>query len=101
MNYAADEIDRDAHCPAGALDLSRSARYHAPPLQRQWSSLEIEDGMARMSARCILCVFAPLAFLSGCQQIPYFGGPVETKKPDAITVATPADPQPSPSASTV
>ena len=59
--------------------------------------------MARMSARCILCVFAPLAFLSGCQQIPYFGGQtvVEPKKADASAVAKPADPQPSPSASTV
>jgi hypothetical protein len=54
--------------------------------------------MARMSARCIFCVFAPLAFLSGCQQIPYFGGPahIEAKKTDPIAVAQSADAQPSP-----
>jgi hypothetical protein len=56
-----------------------------------------------MSARCILCFFAPLAFLSGCQQIPYSGGPapVDAKKADASAVAKPADPQSSPGVSTV
>lgn len=58
--------------------------------------------MTRMSARCILCFFAPLAFLSGCQQIPYFSGPVavDTKKPDATIPAKSADAPPSSSVST-
>ena len=51
--------------------------------------------MARMSARSILCVFAPLALLPGCQ-LPCFSGSaqVESKKTDTVVASKIADSQP-------